>query len=189
MALPRRPPSPERYETARRLLTSRVRGADPADIDVCLTLWRFSDELSASFEAFYAAHDLSRARGHVLVQLLDAPEGLTPAQLADRGGATPANMTGLLRSLQREGLIHRERIAGDRRSQRIRLTAAGRRKVQALLPALARRLSGIARALTPRQRQEMRDACGRICAAAKAMREETSRKLGPPVRGRPSARR
>jgi DNA-binding MarR family transcriptional regulator len=87
-----------------------------------MALWRFSDELSASFEAFYAAHDLSRARGHVLVQLLDAPEGLTPAQLADRSGATPANMTGLLRSLQRVGLIRRERIAGDRRSQRIRLT-------------------------------------------------------------------
>jgi DNA-binding MarR family transcriptional regulator len=189
MALPRRPPSPERYETARRLLTSRVRGADPAAIDVCLTLWRFSDELSASFEAFYAAHGLSRARGQVLIQLLDAPEGLTPAQLADRGGATPANMTGLLRSLQREGLIRRERIAGDRRSQRIRLTAAGGRMVDALLPALARRLSRIAGALTARQRQEMRDACGRICAAAKAIREGSRGKPAPPIRGRSSPRR
>lgn len=186
MALPRRPPSPERYETARRLLTSRVRGADPAAIDVCLTLWRFSDELSASFEAFYAAHGLSRARGQVLIQLLDAPEGLMPAQLADRGGATPANMTGLLRSLQREGLIRRERIAGDRRSQRIRLTAAGGRKVRALLPALAHRLVRISSALTPRQRQEMRDACSRICAAAKVMPERSGRKATPRIRRRSS---
>jgi DNA-binding MarR family transcriptional regulator len=183
MAVARHPPSPERYETVRRLL-SRVRGADPAAIDVCLTLWRFSDELSASFEAFYASHDLSRARGHVLIQLLDAPDGLTPAQLADRGGATPANMTGLLRSLQREGLIRRERIAGDRRSQRIRLTPAGRRTVQALLPVLARRLARISGALTLRQRRGMRDACARICAAARTMPERIER-----LRGRRSVRR
>ena len=99
MAPARRPPSPERYEAVRRLLTSQVRGADPVGIDVCLTLWRFSDEVTSSFEAFYASHGLSRARGHVMLQLLDAPEGRTPAQLAERLGATPANVTGLLRSL------------------------------------------------------------------------------------------
>jgi MarR family transcriptional repressor of emrRAB len=187
MALARRPPSPERYETARRLITSRVRGTDPGAIDVCLTLWRFSDELSSSFEAFYASHELSRARGHVLIQLLDAPKGLTPAQLADRCGATPANMTGLLRSLQREGLIRRERIAGDRRSQCILLTPAGRRRVQALLPALARRLARIAGALTPVQRRTMGEACRRICAATKELPERNG--PGPRLRGRGSVRR
>jgi DNA-binding MarR family transcriptional regulator len=188
MALPRRAPSPERYETARRLITTEVPRIDPAAIDVCLTIWRFSDEVSSSFEAFYAAHGLSRARGHVLIQLLDAPDGLTPAQLADRSGATPANMTGLLRSLQREGLIRRERIPGDRRSQRICLTAAGRRKVRALLPVLARRLVRIAGSLTPALREAMRESCARICAAAQAMPERTELRPGPQVRGRRSIR-
>jgi len=186
MALPRRPPSPERYETARRLLTTQVRGSDAAAIDVCLTLCRFSDEVSSSFEAFYAFHGLSRARGHLLLQLLDAPGGLTPAQLADRLGATPANMTGLLRSLHGEGWIRRERIAGDRRSQRIRLTGAGRRKARVLLPLLARRLTRIAGALTPSQRQAMREACRRITAAAQAMPERNGLRR---LRRRRSARR
>jgi len=155
----------------RRQLTSRVRGADAAAIDVCLTLWRFSDEVTSSFEAFYASQGLSRARGHLMLQLLDAPGGRTPAQLADRLGATPANVTGLLRSLQGEGWIRRERIAGDRRSQRIRLTVAGRRKARGLLPPLARRLTRIAGALTPSQRQAMREVCRRITAAAQAMPE------------------
>jgi len=173
MALPRRPPSPERYETVRRLIASHVRGADRAAIEVSASLCRFSDEVSSSFEAFYASHGLSRARGHVLLQLLDAPAGLTPAQLADRLGATPANMTGLLRSLQGQGLIRRQRITGDRRSHQIRLTPSGRRKVQALLPALAGRLARIARALTPRQQRGMQDACARISAAAQAIRSGT----------------
>ena len=93
MALPRHPPSLERYAAARRLM-ARVPGADANAIDTCLSLWRFSEEMSASFEAFYAAHRLSSARGHVLAQLLEAERGLTPAQLADRAGMTPSSMTG-----------------------------------------------------------------------------------------------
>lgn len=170
----------------RRLIASQVRGADRAAIAVSTTLCRFSDEISSSFEAFYASHGLSRARGHVLIQLLDSPAGLTPALLADRLGATPANMTGLLRSLQGEGLIRRERIAGDRRSHSIRLTPSGRRKVQALLPALAGRLARIARALTPRQQRGMQDACARIAAAAQAMPERNGVR---PLRARRPARR
>jgi len=185
MAPARRPPSPERYEAVRRLLTSQVRGADPVGIDVCLTLWRFSDEVTSSFEAFYASHGLSRARGHMMLQLLDAPEGRTPAQLAERLGATPANVTGLLRSLQGEGWIRRERIAGDRRSQRIRLTASGRKKALVLLPLLSRRLTRIAGALTRSQRRAMGEVCRRITAAAQAMPERN----GVRLRGRSSARR
>jgi DNA-binding MarR family transcriptional regulator len=120
-----------------------------------------------------------------MLQLLDAPEGRTPAQLAERLGATPANVTGLLRSLQGEGWIRRERIAGDRRSQRIRLTATGRKKALVLLPLLSRRLTRIAGALTPSQRRAMGEVCRRITAAAQAMPERN----GVRLRGRSSARR
>ena len=51
---------------------ARVPGSDAEAIDTCLCLWRFSEEMSASFEAFYAAHRLSSARGRVLAQLLEA---------------------------------------------------------------------------------------------------------------------
>src|SRR4030095_9284948 len=97
LARPRHPPPLERYEAARRLV-SRVPGADPRAIETCLCLWRFSDEMSASFETFYAAHPLSSARGNVLTQLLESEGGLTPAQLAERAGTTPPSMTGLVPS-------------------------------------------------------------------------------------------
>jgi len=168
LALPRRPPSLERYEAARRLM-ARVSAADPEAIDTCLCLWRFSEEMSASFEAFYAAHRLSSARGHVLAQLLEAERGLTPAQLAERAGSTPSSMTGVLRSLEREGLVRRKAMADDRRSQRVLLTPAGRRRVEALVPLMARRLAELAGTLRPAERKAMLSGARRLWERARAL--------------------
>ena len=168
MALPRRPPSLERYAAARRLM-ARVPGADPEAIDTCLCLWRFSEEMSASFEAFYAAHRLSSARGHVLAQLLEAERGLTPAQLAERAGTTPSSMTGVLRSLEREGLVRRRAMSDDRRSQRVLLTPAGRRRVESLLPLMARRLADLAGTLRPAERRAMVSGSRRLWERARAL--------------------
>lgn len=168
MALPRRPPSLERYEAARRLV-SRVPGADPSAIDTCLCLWRFSEEMSASWEAFYAAHHLSSARGHVLAQLLEAEQGLSPAQLAERAGTTPPSMTGVLRSLEREGLVRRRAMSDDRRSQRVLLTPAGRRKVESLLPLMARRLADLAGTLRPSERRAMISGSRKLWERARAL--------------------
>ncbi len=152
---------------------SGLRGVDLASIDVCLTLWRLSDELTACLEAFYASHGLSSARGHVLAQLYDAPHGRTPAQLAERAGATPPTITGLLRSLERKGFIRRRRVAGDRRSQCIVLTSAGRARVRGLLPVFARRLERVGGALPPSQRQLFARGCRRIAELAHDLSKET----------------
>jgi DNA-binding MarR family transcriptional regulator len=125
--------------------------------------------MSASFEAFYAAQRLSSARGHVLAQLLEAEGGLTPAQLADRAGTTPPSMTGVLRSLEREGLVRRRAMSDDRRSQRVLLTAAGRRRVEALLPLMATRLADLARALRPGERRAMLAGAHRLCERAREL--------------------
>jgi DNA-binding MarR family transcriptional regulator len=183
LALPRRPPSLERYEAARRLI-SGVPGADPRAIDVCLCLWRFSEEMSASWEAFYATHRLSSARGHVLAQLFEAKDGLTPAQLADRAGTTPPSMTGVLRSLEREGLVRRKQMTGDRRSQCVLLTRAGRRRLRALLPEMAQRLCDLAEVLRPAEREVMLSGSRRLWERARALATEPN---GGPRRGRSGA--
>jgi DNA-binding MarR family transcriptional regulator len=125
--------------------------------------------MSASFEAFYAAHRLSSARGHVLSQLLEAEHGLTPAQLAERAGTTPPSMTGVLRSLEREGLVRRRAMSDDRRSQRVLLTPAGRRRVESLLPLMARRLADLAGTLRPAEQRAMLSGSRRLWERARAL--------------------
>jgi DNA-binding MarR family transcriptional regulator len=148
---------------------TRVPGTDPEAIDTCLCLWRFSEEMSASFEAFYAAHRLSSARGHVLARLLEAEHGLTPARLAERAGTTPPSMTGVLRSLEREGLVRRRAMSDDRRSQCVLLTSAGRRKVESLIPLMARRLADLAGTLRPSERRAMLSGSRRLWERARAL--------------------
>jgi len=132
--------------------------------------------MSASFEAFYAAHQLSSTRGHVLIQLLESEEGLTPAQLAERAGTTPPSMTGVLRSLERQGLVRRKAVTEDRRSQRVLLTPAGRRRLEVLLPLMAKRLADLAGTLRPEERRAMLSGSLRLCERARVL---SARLLGP----------
>jgi MarR family transcriptional regulator for hemolysin len=140
--------------------------------------------MSASFEAFYAAHQLSSARGHVLTQLLESEAGLTPAQLAERAGIAPPSMTGVLRSLERQGLVRRKAVAEDRRSKRVLLTPDGRRRLEVLLPLMAKRLADLAGTLRPAERQAMLSGSRRLCERARAL---SARLLGPGG-GRPQPR-
>ena len=62
-------------------------------------------------------------------------EGVTQQELAERLLVTKGNVCGVLDRLERLGWVERRPDATDRRANRLHLTAAGRRKVDALLPA------------------------------------------------------
>ncbi len=65
-------------------------------------------------------------RFDVLAQLDRMPAGLTMGELSDRLMVSAGNVTGLIERLVREGLVSRAPGARDRRTSRVRLTAAGK---------------------------------------------------------------
>lgn len=69
--------------------------------------------------------DCSLARFDLLAQLDRNPDGLTMSGLGQHLMVSNGNVTGLVRRLEREGLVTREAVAGDRRLQRVRATAEG----------------------------------------------------------------
>ena len=73
-------------------------------------------------------------RFDLLAQLERAPQGLTMGELSRRLMVTGANVTGLIERMAGEGLVERTAAASDRRVQRVRLTAAGRRRFEAMTP-------------------------------------------------------
>src|SRR5580692_11644306 len=92
---------------------------DPSACDVFLNLLRTGDEVFRVTEHNYANHGLSQGRFGVLMLLkrssrapMAAEEGehclptgpLGPAELADAAGVTRATMTGLIDTLERDGL-------------------------------------------------------------------------------------
>jgi DNA-binding MarR family transcriptional regulator len=89
----------------------------------------------------------------VLAQLARVPEGLTFRELSRRLLVSAGNLTGIVDRLESEGLVHREVVAHDRRSYRVRLTSAGRRRIGALIPRHRRDLASIfSKVPLPRQR-------------------------------------
>lgn len=65
-------------------------------------------------------------RFDALAQLDRAPEGLTMGQLSTRMMVSGGNVTGVVDRLEKDGLVERVLAPGDRRSNIVRLTAAGK---------------------------------------------------------------
>jgi DNA-binding MarR family transcriptional regulator len=70
-----------------------------------------------------------------VVATLRFSEGVTQQELAERLLVTKGNVTGVLDRLENLGWVERRPDAQDRRANRLHLTAAGRRKIDAVLPA------------------------------------------------------
>ncbi|WP_353153281.1 MarR family transcriptional regulator [Pollutimonas bauzanensis] len=66
-------------------------------------------------------------RFDLMAQLQRAPGGMKMSELSRHMMVTNGNITGITDQLEKEGLVERVKVATDRRSSLIRLTAKGRR--------------------------------------------------------------
>ncbi len=111
---------------------------DPTAAEAYLNLLRTSDEVFRAREAYLAKHHLSQGRFTVLMQLLDKAKNCatprTPAELAELAGVRRATMTGLIDTLERDGLVKREPDPVDRRMMSVHLTARGEEVLRQVLP-------------------------------------------------------
>jgi DNA-binding MarR family transcriptional regulator len=142
---------------------------DPSACDVFLNLLRTGDEVFQVTENNYVRHGLSQGRFGVLMLLKkrSAPVAdgagesclatgpLTPAELADAAGVTRATMTGLIDTLERDGLVKRVRDANDRRMMSVNLTPKGRKLLEKILPSHFRAMAGIMSPLKESERKTL----------------------------------
>ncbi len=102
-----------------------------------------------------------------LLAQLDAAEregevGLTMTALSRRLMVTNGNVTALIERLVREGLVRRSAMAGDRRVQLVRLTAAGRRALDAMTPEHREWLERMFAGLTREERDRLHELVGKL---------------------------
>lgn len=100
----------------------------PRAHEAYLHLLRTADLVNDRQRAFLGRTRLTQGRFSVLMLLrhaFDETDPATPAALAEMAGVTRATMTGLLNTLERDGLIAREADPHDRRLIRVQLTAEG----------------------------------------------------------------
>lgn len=82
---------------------------------------------AASFRGFQRRVGLRQLRPgwFAVLSLISDNPGITPVALSRASGRDKSTMTPLLRDLERDGLIARTAVPGDRRRQALQLTGAG----------------------------------------------------------------
>ncbi|MCU7820600.1 MarR family transcriptional regulator [Kitasatospora sp. DSM 101779] len=123
---------------------------------------------------------LSTGALDVLVRLATADEeGLTIGELARAGGVSSRNVTGLVDTLEGDGLVRRVRDEADRRSVRVVVTAGGRAWLEAFRGPTQRAMAAVFRGFTPEDLAAFRHLCLRLV--------DNQRRLEEHLAGRPAA--
>ena len=139
---------------------------DPSACEAFLHLLRAGDEAFHGCETYLAARNLSQGRFMVLMLLLDksgdCPHPRTPAQLADLAGVARATMTGLVDTLERDGLVKREPDPVDRRMMSVNLTQRGRAVLGEVMPEHFQRMAALMGHLSEGERKTLVRLLGKI---------------------------
>ena len=129
---------------------------NPSASAAFLHLLRTGDAVFAAESDFLAGHEITQGRFTVLMLLNrchDQPS--TPAELADAAGVTRGTMTGLVDTLEKDGLVTRQSDPQDRRAVPVQLTAAGRRLMGKMLPGYFAAVAEIMQPLNETERKQL----------------------------------
>jgi DNA-binding MarR family transcriptional regulator len=104
----------------------RYPGADKLATECVVNLIRTESLVAAELNSRFRRFGLTGSTFNVLMILDGAPEPLSPHELGERLLVTRGTVTGLLDTLQRQGLVRRIPHPDDRRMLLIELTETGR---------------------------------------------------------------
>lgn len=137
---------------------------DPSVMGTVGRILRAAALLGAELDRFAAEHGLGRGEADVLLTLRRAgrPYRLSPSVLSRSLLVTPGGMTNRLDRLEREGLVRRLPDPDDRRAIEVELTAAAKRKVDALLPDHIANEERLVEPLTKRDRADLDRLLGKL---------------------------
>jgi MarR family transcriptional repressor of emrRAB len=115
------------------------------------------NRLQRELEAIVKPFRVNHSEFTTLMILYSRPDGCsTPGELCDLAAQGATNMTRIANALLKRGLISRRSNARDRRQVVIRITAAGRRFAQLMLPPMFPRLADAFTGFNAGERHELR---------------------------------
>lgn len=108
---------------------------NPSSAEAFLNLLRTGDLVFEAEGLYLSQFGVSQGRFTILMLLNRmCEESVSPAELAEKSCVTRATISGLLDTMERDGLVTRTTSASDRRAVEVELTAEGQALVDAILP-------------------------------------------------------
>lgn len=141
-------------------------GLDASPLASLSRLSRLSRHLDRARAEAFAAHQLEGWEFDVLAALRrqGTPFELSPGELIRQTLSTSPTMTNRVNRLVARGLVQRQPNAADRRGVRVRLTPAGRERVEGALADLLAFERRVLAAIDPRERDELAGLLRRLLA-------------------------
>lgn len=118
--------------------------------EALMNVWWTATILRKVSTRFFHEFLSSDAQFNILVLLKDSKDPLTQNDLSKKLLVDKSNITGLLDRLQKQGLIQRLPVEGDRRSYHIRLTKEGNKLINKLDTLYTEKVRRITSQLTER---------------------------------------
>jgi len=137
------------------------------DQQLCFALYSASRAMTATYRPILAELNLTYPQYLVLLVLWE-DDGVTVGRLGDRLQLDSGTLSPLLKRLEANGFVHRERLPEDERQVVVSLTAAGR-KLQGAARCIPRQLGELT-GMTEKQAAELRDAVQRLTDVLTATR-------------------
>ena len=111
----------------------------------------------------------------------DGRDALSPAELAERTGVTRATITGLVDTLERDGLVARTPNTDDRRMRAVSLTPRGSALLREILPEHFRRMAWLMATLDEQERVTLVRLLGKVMQRASEEEESPVRAPDAPL--------
>lgn len=124
---------------------------------LCRLLLIVGDRLQRELNGVVKPYQMNHSEFTTLMILYSRPDGCsTPGELCELATQGATNMTRIADALLKRGLISRRADARDRRQVVIRITAAGRRFAQRILPPMFPRIADAFGGFHANERDELR---------------------------------
>ena len=168
MSAKRAPPLTERHIG----LEARIADADHQSLKLWLRLLACTTQFETEIRGrLRESFGISLPRFDYLAQLYRHPDGLRMNTLTRYLMVTGGSVTGLSDELEKDGLVQRDDDPDDRRSVRVRLTAAGRKAFERMAREHEGWVIELFGGLDTTQKKSLFDALGRLRAQLSATQE------------------
>ncbi|GAB5559588.1 MAG: MarR family transcriptional regulator [Synoicihabitans sp.] len=150
---------------------------NPEAASLFMQMLRTADELYQVKADFLRQHNISNGRFTVLMLLnatgsmegnADSNPPKSPADLAEMAGVTRATMTGLIDTLEKDGLVRREADSRDRRAMLVHLTEKGESFTREILPGYFRQVTAIMSAISGPEKKQLSSILERVSSGIEA---------------------
>ncbi|WP_442600578.1 MarR family winged helix-turn-helix transcriptional regulator [Paenibacillus sp. KN14-4R] len=145
---------------------------DAQAILVASRLMAAGAKLGHAAEIHFSRFGLSTGRYRLLADLEDNEGEELPSQLAEHLGVTRATVTGLIDTLERDGLVSRRFNSDDGRQKSVILTEEGAKKLREMAPEHFARLEAMVGLLNIEERSIFLDLLGRVTQGISALTDE-----------------